>query len=70
MIWPPQQEAALNAVAAWFRRGEPQIFRQDSAVMAIEELVDHLIEAGKRAGSLRRAGRKTLRASPGEELKS
>jgi exodeoxyribonuclease-5 len=138
MIWPPQQEAALNAVAAWFRRGEPQIFRlfgyagtgkttlakqiaedvdgdvafaaftgkaalvmrsrgckdartihsliyrpretdkdeptfvlnEDSAVMAIEELVHHLIEARKRAGSLCREGRKTLRASPGEELKS
>lgn len=27
MIWPPQQEAALKAVAAWLKRGEPQIFR-------------------------------------------
>jgi exodeoxyribonuclease V len=27
MIWPPQQEAALNAVATWLKRGEPQLFR-------------------------------------------
>ena len=27
MIWPPQQEAALKAVARWLKRGEPQIFR-------------------------------------------
>jgi exodeoxyribonuclease-5 len=27
MIWPPQQEAALKAVARWLNRGEPQIFR-------------------------------------------
>lgn len=27
MIWPPQQEAALKAVAQWLKRGEPQIFR-------------------------------------------
>lgn len=27
MIWPPQQEAALNAVAEWLKRGEPQLFR-------------------------------------------
>jgi exodeoxyribonuclease-5 len=26
-IWPPQQEAALKAVAAWLKRGEPQVFR-------------------------------------------
>src|ERR1700720_1668802 len=27
MIWPPQQEAALKAVAQWLKRGEPQLFR-------------------------------------------
>jgi exodeoxyribonuclease V len=27
MIWPPQQEAALHAVAAWLKRGKPQTFR-------------------------------------------
>ena len=27
MIWPPQQEAALKAVAEWLKRGEPQLFR-------------------------------------------
>ena len=27
MIWSPQQEAALAAVSAWIRRGEPQVFR-------------------------------------------
>ena len=27
MIWPPQQEAALNAVAEWLKRGEPHLFR-------------------------------------------
>jgi ATP-dependent exoDNAse (exonuclease V) alpha subunit len=27
MIWAPQQEAALKAVAAWLKRGEPQLFR-------------------------------------------
>jgi exodeoxyribonuclease-5 len=27
MIWPPQQEAALKAVAKWLKRGEPQLFR-------------------------------------------
>src|ERR1700730_7439076 len=27
MIWPPQQEAALKAIAAWLKRGEPQLFR-------------------------------------------
>ena len=27
MIWPPQQEAALKAVANWLKRGEPQLFR-------------------------------------------
>ncbi len=27
MIWPPQQEAALKAVAQWLNRGEPQLFR-------------------------------------------
>src|SRR3984893_11815828 len=27
MIWPPQQEAALNAVVAWLKHGEPQLFR-------------------------------------------
>ncbi|MCI0735435.1 MAG: AAA family ATPase, partial [Beijerinckiaceae bacterium] len=27
MIWPPQQDDALKAVAAWRKRGEPQLFR-------------------------------------------
>ncbi len=27
MSWSPQQEDALKAVAAWLKRGEPQIFR-------------------------------------------
>lgn len=27
MIWPPHQDAALKAAAAWLKRGEPQIFR-------------------------------------------
>ncbi len=27
MSWSPQQEGALKAVAAWMKRGEPQIFR-------------------------------------------
>jgi exodeoxyribonuclease V len=27
MIWTPQQNAALDAVAEWLKRGEPQIFR-------------------------------------------
>ncbi len=27
MTWSPQQEAALRAVAAWLKRGEPQVFR-------------------------------------------
>ena len=27
MAWSPQQDAALRAVAAWVRRGEPQVFR-------------------------------------------
>jgi exodeoxyribonuclease-5 len=27
MIWSPQQEAALKAVAAWLKRGSPQVFR-------------------------------------------
>ena len=27
MAWSPQQDAALKAVAAWLRRGEPQVFR-------------------------------------------
>jgi exodeoxyribonuclease-5 len=27
MKWPPQQDAALTAVAAWLKRGEPQLFR-------------------------------------------
>jgi exodeoxyribonuclease-5 len=27
MSWSPQQEGALKAVAAWMKRGEPQVFR-------------------------------------------
>ena len=27
MIWTPQQETALKSVAAWLKRGEPQVFR-------------------------------------------
>jgi exodeoxyribonuclease-5 len=27
MIWTPQQEAALKSIAAWLKRGEPQLFR-------------------------------------------
>jgi exodeoxyribonuclease-5 len=27
MAWSPQQEAALRAVSAWIKRGEPQVFR-------------------------------------------
>ena len=27
MAWSPQQDAALKAVAAWLKRGEPQVFR-------------------------------------------
>ena len=27
MSWSPQQEAALSAVSAWLKRGEPQLFR-------------------------------------------
>ena len=27
MSWSPQQEAALRAVSAWLKRGEPQVFR-------------------------------------------
>jgi len=27
MIWSPQQDAALQAVKAWLKRGEPQVFR-------------------------------------------
>ncbi len=27
MSWSPQQDAALRAVSAWIRRGEPQVFR-------------------------------------------
>ena len=27
MAWSPQQEAALAAVSAWLKRGEPQVFR-------------------------------------------
>jgi exodeoxyribonuclease-5 len=27
MSWSPQQEGALKAVAAWLKRGEPQVFR-------------------------------------------
>jgi ATP-dependent exoDNAse (exonuclease V) alpha subunit len=27
MAWSPQQDAALKAVAAWLRHGEPQVFR-------------------------------------------
>jgi exodeoxyribonuclease-5 len=27
MSWSPQQDAALKAVAAWLKRGEPQVFR-------------------------------------------
>jgi exodeoxyribonuclease-5 len=27
MSWSPQQDAALKAVAAWLKRGEPQLFR-------------------------------------------
>ena len=27
MSWSPQQDAALRAVAAWIKRGEPQVFR-------------------------------------------
>src|SRR5665213_2774895 len=27
MAWSPQQDAALTQVAAWLKRGEPQVFR-------------------------------------------
>jgi exodeoxyribonuclease-5 len=27
MIWTPEQDAALKSVAAWLKRGEPQLFR-------------------------------------------
>ena len=27
MAWSPQQDAALKAVSAWLKHGEPQVFR-------------------------------------------